>query len=116
MLNQLIGKSVVRVDDADFRYTVIQVRPFKSETSTLVSSLTIVAEKSRILLYDSDGTELAKHDLNATDAGKPVTILKPPSVGDMILGVVYDNEVILFRIRMEELTPGTGGPRKLKIT
>ena len=34
LLNQLIGKSVVRVDDADFRYTVIQVRPFKSETSS----------------------------------------------------------------------------------
>ena len=58
LLNQLIGKSVVKVEDADFRYTAIQVRPFRSEAQAMVTTLTIVAETSRILLYDSDGSEL----------------------------------------------------------
>ena len=59
LLNQLIAKSVVRASDPDFKYATIQVRPFKSETASSINSITIVVETSRVLLYDSDGIELA---------------------------------------------------------
>ena len=113
LLNQLIGKSVVKVEDADFKYAVVQVRPFKSETAATVSSLTIVAETTRVLLYDSDGTELARFDQNSTAAGKPLRVLKAPAVGDMMFGVVYENAASLYRIKAEE--GAAQGPRRLKV-
>ena len=49
-----------------------------------------------------------------TDAGKPIKILKPPSLGDMMFGVLYENKVVIFRIKSEEVSPQ--GPRRLKVT
>ena len=40
-------------------------------------------------------------------------ILKSPSVGDMMFGVVYENQVVLFRMKAEEVSPQ--GPRRLKL-
>ena len=48
-----------------------------------------------------------------TAAGKPLHILKSPSVGDMMFGVVYENQAVLFRLKAEEVSPQ--GPRRLKL-
>ena len=49
-----------------------------------------------------------------TDTGKPIKIVKPPTVGDMMFGVLYENKVVIFRIKSEEVSPQ--GPRRLKLT
>ena len=88
----MINKSVVKVDSNDFLFSVVQLKPFKSEYSAQVTSITIVVDENNIHLYDGDGTLLSQFDLSESARGKPLQIIKPPNAGDLLFGVLFENE------------------------
>ena len=99
----MINKSVVKVDSNDFLFSVVQLKPFKSEYSAQVTSITIVVDENNIDLYDGDGTLLSQFGLNETARGKPLQIIKPPNAGDLLFGVLFEKEAVFYRIRLEEI-------------
>ena len=99
----MINKSVVKVDSNDFLFSVVQLKPFKSEYSAQVTSITIVVDENNIHLYDGDGTLLSQFDLSESARGKPLQIIKPPNAGDLLFGVLFEKEAVFYRIRLEEI-------------
>ena len=81
---------------------MVQLRPFKSENSAQVTSLTIVADETNIRLFDGDGSLLSEFDLTESGRGKPLKIIRPPNAGDLLFGLLFENEAAFFRIRLEE--------------
>ena len=51
---------------------MVQLRPFKSENSAQVTSLTVVVDESNIRLFDGDGSLLSDFDLAESGRGKPL--------------------------------------------
>ena len=81
---------MVNVNSTQFVYAVVQSRPFKSEHSAQVSSITIIADESGINLYDGDGSILTQFDLTESGRGQPLQIIKPPNAGDLLFGLLFE--------------------------
>ena len=55
------------------------------------------------MLYDGDGSILTQFDLTESARGRPLQVIKPPNAGDLLFGILYEQEAVFYRIRLEEI-------------
>lgn len=83
-------------------FSIIAVRPFKSQFGTIVTHLTIVINRENLNVFDGEGNRIGGSDLvNEDIEDVPIEIHKIIISSDLVFMVVSSKSLQSYRVRTE---------------
>lgn len=85
-------------------FSIIAVRPFKSQFGTIVTHLTIVINRENLNVFDGEGNRIGGSDLvNEDIEDVPIEIHKILISSDLVFMVVSSKSLQSYRVRTESV-------------